>query len=143
MATAKVGDLVKVHYTGMLDNGAKFDSSIGGEPLEFKIGDGHLIRKFEEAVVGLQPNESFTVKILPEDAYGIKKNELIVSVPKNQLPPEIVPELGMKLQMRAAENETIVLKIIEVMEDSIKVDANHELAGENLTFEIQLVSIAE
>jgi len=142
MAAAKIGDLVKVHYTGTLDNGAKFDSSVGGEPLEFKIGEGRLIRKFEDAVMGLQINESVTVKISPEEAYGKKITELIASVPKDQLPPDMVPEIGMKLQMRAEDNEMIVLRIIEVTDDSIKVDANHELAGENLTFDIQLVAIA-
>jgi peptidylprolyl isomerase len=142
MTAAKIGDKVKVHYTGTLENGNQFDSSIGGEPLEFVIGNGHLIRKFEEAVIGLQLNESIVIKVLPEEAYGLKRNDLIVSVPKNQLPADIKPELGMKLQMVAEDNQVIVLKIIEVAEDSIVVDANHDLAGENLTFDIQLVAIA-
>jgi peptidylprolyl isomerase len=142
MAAAKIGDTVKVHYTGTLDDGTKFDSSIGGEPLEFKIGGGDLIRKFEDAVVGLIPNESVKVKIPAEEAYGLKREDLIASVPRNQLSPDISPELGMKLQVQTETGEPIVLRVIEINDSVIKVDANHELAGENLNFDIQLLSIA-
>ncbi len=142
MPAAKIGDTVKVHYTGTLDNGDKFDSSVGGEPLEFRIGDGSLIRKFEEAVIGLQPAEKVSVRVPPEDAYGLKRKDLVASVPKNQLSKDIVLELGMKLQIQTESGEPIVLRIVEINEDSIRVDANHELAGENLNFDIQLVSIS-
>lgn len=139
---AKVGDTVRVHYTGTLNDGTEFDTSIGNDPLEFVIGEGSLIGKFEEAVVGSEPGESKIVHVKPEEAYGLKRDELIINISKDKLPPELIPEVGLSLQMQTGGDGIIVLRIIEVNEDSVTVDANHELAGEELTFNIQFVGFA-
>lgn len=141
MAKAQNGNTVKVHYVGTLDNGSQFDSSTGREPLEFQIGEGMLLPKFEDAVIGLEPGESVNVSIPAEEAYGPKREDLVIKIEKDKLPPTISPEMGMKLQMNTPQGETLVLNIIEINDDSIVVDANHELAGEKLNFKIDLVEI--
>lgn len=141
MALAKKGDTVKVHYTGTLDDGTQFDSSVGRTPLEFKIGEGSLLEKFEQAVIGLEPGQSNKVHISAEDGYGLVRDDLIATVPKSNLPPEIAPEIGMRLKMQTPDGEVMILRVTEILEDAIKVNANHELAGENLNFNIELVEI--
>lgn len=141
MSKAEKGNRVKVHYTGKLDDGTQFDSSVGSEPLEFVIGEGMLLPKFEEAVVGLSQGESTDIKIPAEEGYGIKRDELIISIEKSKLPPSIKPEVGMKLQTQTPDGNPMVLNIIEVNDETITVDANHELAGMDLNFNIELVEI--
>lgn len=142
MSKAEVGNTVKVHYTGTLDDGTQFDTSLQREPLEFKIGEGKLLKKFEEAVVGLEPGQTNNVHIEAKDAYGLVKDELIADIPKSNIPQDINPEIGMRLQMQTKDNRTMFLRVIDIYDDSIKVDANHELAGENLNFDIELIEIA-
>jgi peptidylprolyl isomerase len=143
MSIAKTGDKVKVHYTGTLNDGTQFDSSHGNEPLEFTIGEGALLGKFENAVVGLEPGQSVDVNIPADEAYGQRREDLIIKVNNSNLPPNLNPEVGMKLHMQTADNQVIPLTIVEVLEDGIMVDANHELAGQDLNFHIELVSIEE
>lgn len=141
MSKAQNGNKVKVHYTGTLDNGTKFDSSVGREPLEFTIGEGMLLPMFEEIVIGLEPGETAKVKIPAAEGYGLRNEELVIKIEKAKLPPTIVPEIGMKLQMRTQDGQPLVLNIIEINDDNIIVDANHELAGLDLNFTIELVEI--
>lgn len=141
MAQAQNGNTVKVHYVGTLDNGTQFDSSKGKDPLEFTIGSGKLLPKFENAVIGLAPGETANVKIPAAEGYGLRKDELVIKVEKAKLPPTIKPEIGMKLQMRTAQGEPLILNVIEILDDAIVVDANHELAGMDLNFDIELVEI--
>ena len=141
MAQAQNGNTVKVHYVGTLDNGTQFDSSKGKDPLEFTIGSGTLLPKFENAVVGLAPGETTNVKIPAAEGYGLRRDDLIIKVEKAKLPPTIKPEIGMKLQMRTAQGEPLILNVIEILDDAIVVDANHELAGMDLNFDIELVEI--
>jgi peptidylprolyl isomerase len=141
MAKAQNGNTVKVHYVGTLDNGTQFDSSIGQDPLEFKIGDGMLLPMFEDAVVGLEPGQSVSVKIPAAEGYGLRRDDLVIKIEKAKLPPTINPEIGMKLQMRTKDGQPLVLNIVEVLDDTIVVDANHELAGLDLNFKIDLVEI--
>ncbi|AFN74369.1 peptidylprolyl isomerase FKBP-type [Melioribacter roseus P3M-2] len=143
MSIAKTGDKVKVHYTGTLNDGTQFDSSHGNEPLEFTIGEGALLGKFENAVVGLEPGQSVDINIPADEAYGQRREDLIIKVNNSNLPPNLNPEVGMKLHMQTADNQVIPLTIVEVLEDGIMVDANHELAGQDLNFHIELVSIEE
>ena len=138
---AEQGDVVRVHYTGTLDNGNQFDSSIGSEPIEFTIGEGALLEQFENTVVGMNPGEERTIRIAPEDGYGLKRADLVISIPKNKLAHGMHPEAGQKLQMPSQDGGMIVLNIKEVTADSIIVDANHDLAGEYLNFKIELVEI--
>ena len=138
---AEQGDVVKVHYMGTLDDGSQFDSSVGGEPLEFTIGEGSLLEQFESTVIGMNPGEERTIRIAPEDGYGLKRKDLIIPIPKNKLAHGIHPEAGQKLQMRGQDGAMIVLNIKEVTADTVLVDANHKLAGEYLNFKIELVEI--
>ena len=141
MSKAQSGNTVKVHYTGTLDNGTQFDSSKEGSPLEFKIGDGRLLPKFEEAVIGLEPGQTAEVKIPAAEGYGERREELVVKIEKSKIPETIKPEVGMKLQSKSPKGQPMVLNVVEVHDDSIVVDANHELAGLDLNFAIELVEI--
>jgi FKBP-type peptidyl-prolyl cis-trans isomerase SlpA len=141
MSAAKKDNIVKVHYTGKLDSGQVFDSSKDREPLEFKIGEGKLIPGFENGVVGMKLQESKTIKIPFAEAYGEKKHELMIEVQNQQLPEELKPEVGMELVSKSPDGQEQIVKIAEVKEASIVVDANHPLAGQDLTFEIELVDI--
>lgn len=139
--TAKANDKVKVHYKGTLSNGEVFDSSEGKEPLEFTLGTGQVIPGFENAVLGMKVEESKTINIPAAEAYGEPREELIQQVPKAQLPPEIKPEVGMQLMSQTPDGQQIPLVVTEVTEETITVDANHPLAGKDLTFELTLQSI--
>lgn len=141
MSAAKKDNIVKVHYTGKLDNGKVFDSSKDREPLEFKIGEGRLIPGFENGVLGMKLNETKTITIPSVEAYGEKKSELMVEVSKQQLPDDLTPELGMELVSRGEDGREQIVKVAEINPDTIVIDANHPLAGEDLTFEIKLVDI--
>jgi FKBP-type peptidyl-prolyl cis-trans isomerase SlpA len=137
----KANDKVRVHYKGSLSDGVMFDSSEGRDPLEFTIGSGQIIPGFENGVIGMQVDESKTLNIPAAEAYGQPKAELILEVPKSQLPPEINPEIGLQLMSQTPDGNQTPLLVTEVKEDTIIVDANHPLAGKDLTFEITLVSI--
>ncbi len=141
MAQAKLGDIVKVHYTGKLEDGTVFDTSADRDPLQFKIGEGQIIPGFEQAVVGMNPGESKTIKVPRDEAYGPRREELVAVVDRNQLPAGFIPEVGQQLQSRQPDGQTIVVTVIDVSESSVTVDANHPLAGKDLTFDIQLVEI--
>lgn len=138
---AKLNDTVKVHYKGTLSNGEVFDTSEGKEPLEFKLGEGQIIPGFEKGIVGMQAEESKKINIPVAEAFGEPKEELLQEVPKAQLPQDIKPEVGLKLMSQSPEGQQIPLVVTEVKEDTITVDANHPLAGQDLTFEVTLVSI--
>ncbi len=141
MAQAKKGDTVKVHYTGKLDDGTVFDSSQGREPLEFRLGTGSVIPGFEEAVEGMQEGEIKTAHIPADQAYGEYHDEMLLSVPREQFPPDIEPQVGQELQLRQQDGQTLVVQVTDVSDGEVTLDANHPLAGENLTFDIQLVQV--
>jgi peptidylprolyl isomerase len=141
MPEAKQNDTVRVHYTGRLDDGSVFDSSLEREPIEFTIGEGHVIPGFEQAVVGMNPGETKTVRILSDDAYGPYREDMVLTVERSQFPPDIEPTVGQALQVQQSNGEPFVVTVSEVSEASVKLDANHPLAGKDLTFEIQLVEI--
>lgn len=141
MATAKKGDKVKVHYTGKLEDGTVFDSSRERDPLEFELGGGNMIAGFDEAVHGMTVGENKTTNIPSEEGYGAKDENMIFTVPKDQLPPEIKPEEGMQLSMQHPSGQNIPVVVTKVTEEDIEIDANHPLAGKNLIFDIELVEI--
>ncbi|HIK14304.1 MAG TPA: peptidylprolyl isomerase [Leptolyngbyaceae cyanobacterium M33_DOE_097] len=141
MSLAKLGDKVRVHYTGKLDDGTVFDSSIDRDPLEFTIGDGMIIPGFEQAVIGMSPGDSKVETIATENAYGPHLEEMVVIVDRQQMPPEIEPEVGQQLQIQQPTGQVIPVIITDVSPSAVTLDANHPLAGEELTFEINLVEI--
>lgn len=141
MSTAKANDTVKVHYTGTLTNGEQFDSSKGREPLQFVVGAGQMIAGFDAAVNGMAVNEKKTVTIPADQAYGQRNDQMMQTVPRTQLPPEMKPEVGQSLIASGPEGQQTQVTVAEVHEDRIVIDANHQLAGQDLIFEIELVEI--
>lgn len=142
MAAAQNGDRVKVHYTGKLNDGTVFDTSQQGDPIEFAIGSQMVISGFETAVVGMEPGDSKSFTVASGEAYGEHDPRLVQEVPRTELPPELEPQPGMRLTATGQDGREISLVVTEVNEQAVRLDANHPLAGEDLTFEIQLVEIA-
>ena len=138
---AETGDTVRVHYTGRLQNGEIFDTSTGDEPLEFTLGQGQMITGFEQAVLGMQVGDNKTVTIPVDEAYGPRRDDLLLEVNRDDLPEDLEPEVGMLLQSSQPDGSITVFTITEVSDTTIKVDGNHRLAGQELTFDIELVEI--
>lgn len=143
MSAAKLGDTVHVHYTGTLQDGTVFDSSEGRTPLSFSLGDGGIIPGFEKAVLGMEPGQSKTVDISADDAYGARIDALVIEVPRTQFPPDISPQVGQSLLVGQPDGSEMPVVITHVSLESVRLDANHPLAGETLTFAIELVAIEE
>lgn len=142
MAQAKTGDTVQVHYTGTLDDGSQFDSSAGRDPLVFTLGEGQVITGFDRAVMGMQPGETKRVHIPAEEAYGQYEDDLVFEVAREQLPPGFTPSLGEQYQMQQPDGNIVVVTVSEISPEGVTLDANHPLAGHNLTFDLNLVGIA-
>lgn len=141
MAEAKKGDRVKVHYTGKLHDGSVFDSSRDREPLEFELGGGMMIKGFDIAVTGMKVGETKTAEINADNAYGEHNSEMVIEVPKDQLPPDLKPEVGQQLGMQQPNGQSVPVRVTKVEEGSIEIDANHPLAGKDLIFDLELVEI--
>ena len=143
MAKAKEGDMVKVHYTGKLKDGSVFDSSRDGDPMEVTLGADQVIPGFENEVIGMSPGDSKTFDIAAEEAYGPRRDELVLKVDKERVPEDLDLATGQQLVFRQDEGEeqTIRVLVTDISEESITLDANHPLAGEDLTFEVELVAI--
>ncbi|MCX2680109.1 peptidylprolyl isomerase [Galbibacter sp. EGI 63066] len=141
MSQVKENDTVKVHYTGKLQDGQVFDSSLEREPLEFTLGQGQLIPGFEKGIIDMSVNEKKTIDIPSTEAYGDVKQELFQEVPKSELPENIDPEVGMGLVSRTPDGREIQLVVADVKDEAIVVDANHPLAGKDLTFEVEVLEI--
>jgi len=142
MSNAKDGDTVTVHYTGTLEDGTVFDSSKDRDPLQFTLGKGQLIKGFENAVLGMSIGETKTVRIPSNEAYGTRRDELILKFNKTDIPTNIEPKEGLVLNLRSPDGRTMMAEITEVSVDSVTLDANHPLAGRDLTFKIDLVEVA-
>ncbi|MDD4873449.1 MAG: peptidylprolyl isomerase [Dehalococcoidales bacterium] len=136
---AKDGSRVKVHYTGKLCDGSVFDSSLEREPLEFTIGEGKVIPGFEDAIKSMEVGETKTVIIPADQAYGQKREELILVIEKEKMPTNLNPKVGDKLQVRQQSGAPVLVTITEIGEKSITLDANHFLSGKDLTFELNLL----
>jgi FKBP-type peptidyl-prolyl cis-trans isomerase 2 len=142
MQQAKKGDKVKVHYHGKLKNGETFDSSSGREPLEFEVGSGSVIKGFDEGVAGMEVGEKKTINIPFDDAYGERSDDMLIEFPKDRFPQGMEIEQGMQLMMGDGAGQSMPVIVIEIKENSVILDANHPLAGEDLVFDIELVEIA-
>jgi FKBP-type peptidyl-prolyl cis-trans isomerase 2 len=141
MSVAKNGDNVTVHYTGKLTNGTQFDSSAGREPLGFTVGAGQMIKGFDAAIPGMAIGDKKTINIPAAEAYGEKNPEAIIPFPKENVPADMVLEPGMPLTLSDQNGHPVPVVVIEVKDEVILLDANHHLAGEELVFDIELVSI--
>jgi peptidylprolyl isomerase len=136
---AKNGDRVRVHYTGRLDDGQVFDSSREGDPLEFTVGAGEVIPGFDEGVRGMTVGESKTIQIEPDDAYGPRREALTTSIPREATQFPVEPQAGMHFMLPLQDGNQIEVVVTEVTPDHITIDGNHPLAGERLTFDVELV----
>ncbi|MBP1651796.1 MAG: peptidylprolyl isomerase [Bacteroidetes bacterium] len=141
MQAVKNGDTVRVHYHGRLTDGTTFDSSEGRDPLEFQVGAGMVIKGFDSGVVDMIPGDKKTLNIPVEEAYGPKNDELIMDFPKQNIPEDLNPQVGMELQMSNPQGQVFPVKVTAISSEFITLDANHPLAGEPLVFDIELVEI--
>jgi FKBP-type peptidyl-prolyl cis-trans isomerase 2 len=142
-ATAKDGDRVRVHYTGRLEDGQVFDSSRGGEPLEFTVGAGEVIPGFDEAVRGMGVGETKTVEIEPEDAYGPRRDGLVATIERERAQFPVEPQVGMSLALPLQDGNQIEVVVTEVTPEHVTIDGNHPLAGEKLIFDVELVETSQ
>ena len=135
------GQKVKIHYTGTLDDGSQFDSSAGHDPLEFEMGAGMVIPGFEKGVAGMEVGEKKTIHIPAVEAYGERREEMVMQFERSQLPEDLNPEVGMGLQMQGPQGQPVAVTVTAVDDEHITIDANHQLAGQNLNFELELVEV--
>lgn len=142
MATVKSGDKVRVHYTGRLDDGTVFDSSREREPLEFTVGAGEVIKGFEDAVEGMEVGEEREARVVADEAYGDRRDDLMLDLPKGQVPEGLDITPGMRLELKQADGQAVPVTVADVGDESVTLDANHPLAGQDLNFELELVEIA-
>lgn len=138
---AKKGDAVSVHYTGRLEDGSVFDSSVSRSPLSFTLGDGNMIKGFDAAVYGMVIGDKKTVTIPAVEAYGERRQDMMIDIPLDQVPEHIQPEIGLQLTLQGQGGQPLPVTVVEVTEEKIVLDANHELAGRDLIFDIELVGI--
>ena len=142
MTQAKKGDTVKVHYRGTLKDGTEFDCSHGREPLEFTVDAGMMIPGFDKAVEGMTVGEKKTVEIPADEAYGPKNDNMIIDAPRENFPPDMDVQVGMMFALPQPNGQQVPVTVTKVTDQAITLDANHKLAGEDLTFEIELVEVA-
>ena len=142
MVQAKSGDTVKVNYTGRLESGEVFDSCVDREPLEVTLGSGQVISGFEEVLVGMSEGESKTVTIPVENAYGHYHEEMVMEVDKERLPEGAEPTEGQQYQVSQPSGESYIVTVTGVSASKVTLDANHPLAGKDLTFDIELLAIS-
>ena len=141
MNDVKPGDTVRIHYTGTLSDGTTFDSSQGREPLQFTVGSGQIIPGLDSAIPGMNVGETKTVTVPAAEAYGDRNPDGIQSVPRAQVPDHIPLDPGTQLQVQTGDGRTLPVTVTEVTADEVVLDANHPLAGKDLTFEVELVEI--
>ncbi len=137
----KIGDTVRVHYTGRLADGTVFDTSAGSNPLQFTIGRGMVISSFDQAVVGMEPGESKTIEIPVKDAYGPYHHELVQEVSRNKVPSNLDLKVGKQLSTQMQDGHIATLTVMKMSESTVTLDANHPLAGKDITFDIELVEV--
>ena len=143
MVAAKLGDTVKVHYTGTLNDGSVFDTSENMDPLQFTLGEGEVIPGFENAVVGMNVGDNKEVVIPSDEGYGDPDDDLVLVVERSEMPSEITPEVGMVLKATGQDGGESHIVITDITEENVTLDGNHPLAGQDLTFNIELVEIVE
>lgn len=141
MAQVKSGDKVRLHYTGTLTDGTEFDSSAGRDPLEFTVGSGQIIPGLDQAIPGMEVGDKKVVAVPADEAYGQPHENARQDIPRSEIPDDIPLEVGIQLQMQAPDGQAIPVRVVAVTDDTVTLDANHPLAGQDLTFAIELVSI--
>lgn len=141
MTQVKQGDTVRIHYTGTLNDGQTFDSSEGRDPLEFQVGSGQIIPGLDDAMPGMEVGEKKTVEVACDNAYGQPDPSARQSVPRDSIPADIPVDPGTRLQMQTPQGQVVPVTVMEATEEQVTLDANHPLAGEDLTFKVELVGV--
>lgn len=141
MTQAKTGDTVRIHFTGMFEDQTVIDSSEQQDPLEFTIGNGEVISGLEQGVVGMDVGDKKTLTIPPEQGFGLKYDELLVEITKDEFPKHIKPTVGLHLQIQQSDGQVFKAKVVDMTDDTITLDGNHPLAGATLIFDVELVEI--
>ena len=146
MAQAKHGDTIAVHYTGKLNEGTVFETSDGSEPLRFRVGGNELImpvplRAIEQTVIGMEVGESRTISVQAHEAYGPRREEMVVVVDRQRFPEDVPPQIGMELDVHQADGKVYPVKVTDIKDLGVTLDANHPLAGKDLVFDIVLIEI--
>ncbi len=142
MTQVKTGDTVSIHYTGTLTDGTEFDSSAGRDPLQFEVGSGQIIPGLDKAIPGMEVGDKKVVEIPADEAYGQPNPQAMQAVPRSEIPDNIPLELGTQLQVQTPNGQTMPVTVVDVSDSEVTLDANHPLAGKDLTFDIELVEIA-
>ncbi|MCW8848593.1 MAG: FKBP-type peptidyl-prolyl cis-trans isomerase [Melioribacteraceae bacterium] len=137
----KIGDIIKIHFTGTLEDGSVFDSSEGKKPLKFKVGNGDVISGIDEAVIGMKLNQKKSIYLNSDKAYGPIEKEFIISIEKEKLPPNLEVQIGYQLQIPNEDGEPFQVRVTKITDNFIELDGNHPLAGKNLMFALQIVEI--
>jgi FKBP-type peptidyl-prolyl cis-trans isomerase 2 len=143
MTQAKQGDTVQLHYMGKLQDGTVFDTSRERHPLQFTIGNGQVIAGFEQAVIGMKIGESKTARIPMEQAYGPHREDMVITMDRGKLPSGLNPKIGQRLELTQVDDQTSLVTVMNTTESTLTLDANHPLAGKELTFDIELIGIVE
>jgi FKBP-type peptidyl-prolyl cis-trans isomerase 2 len=141
MAQAKLGDRVKVNFIGKLEDGSVFANTADSEPLEFKLGENRIIPGIENAIEGMNVGESKTVNVNPEQAYGQHRDELIEEIGRDMFPENVEPKVGQRFEIARQAGQPMVVRVVDVSEQTVTLDGNHPLAGRDLTFELELLEI--
>lgn len=141
MQTVKSGDTIKVHYVGILKNGTVFDTSRKKEPFQFTLGENQVITGFEEGVIGMRQGEIKTITIPCDKAYGAKRQDMIVTLPKGDFPSNVPLKVGQRLQIQPGNGQRLNVLVAEVTDTDVTIDGNHPLADKDLTFEIEIIKI--
>ena len=139
--SVREGNTIRVHYTGKLENGEVFASSESGDPLEMRVGSGQVIPGFEQGVIGMELGEKRTIKLSPQEAFGPKRDDLIVEVNKGDFPENLDPTIGQNLQLKSPDGQMMNVRVADIKAEKVTLDANHPLAGEPVEFDLQLVEI--
>jgi peptidylprolyl isomerase len=141
MRKVQLGDVIRIHYTGKLEDGTEFDSSTGKEPIEFKVGKGTILPGVEKGVIGMAPGETKTITISPDEAHGEIREELIARIDKKGLPSNASLSPGMPIEMKRPNGEMMTVMVVDITDDTVTLDANSPLAGRTLVFDLELVAL--
>ncbi len=142
MAQAKTGNHVRVNFTGKLDDGTVFASTMNDDPIEFTLGENEVLPAIEEAVEGMEPGETKSVRIAAEDAFGTRREDLVQEIPKASLPDDMDIEVGQQLWVDELDEEPIAVSVVDISDATVTIDANHPLAGEDLIFDLEVVDVS-
>ena len=141
MTQVKSGAKVSVHYTGKIADGTIFDSTVGEEPMTFTFGEVDFIDGFVDALQGMSVGEKKSVTLTPEEAYGERNEEMVIDVPLSEIPDDLELVLDDELEITGEDDEPLLVTVVKLSEDTVTLDGNAPLAGETLTFDIEVVSI--